>query len=672
MATVDRARTAARIFSIGSTPIAEVKKLPRPTMLGPIRRVVSSKPVPSERTLLFLRKNNLEQLYLEQPFEVIKILRQHSLRWPTMPLIHTLAELSDLEGRWALRTGANQLAPELFATAIAHSYQFLFDSKLNIQRNAYDPQFRNICDIYNRSLEELLRIATNSGQLEAGMVYEVGDDELGLEFNVELVGRWQGSKFERFELVSDYEMRGIENGFQTHGLGVPLIAVYKGNENSTVFDKYYPPNLAVPMTAFFELQPTDEDSQTHWRGVLKLIDPLEQTIVKTETREAPLESDLSVPLAYHLNDPILNTNLLSTASMLNSELASEYYGMYMMEPYDPEKIPVVMVHGLWDSPVTWMNMFNDMRGHKSIRDHYQFWFYMYPTGQPFWLSANDMREDLAQLRRDIDPNNVSTSLNQMILVGHSMGGLVSKMQVVDSEDDFWSIFSDENIDSLNADAATKRHLKDVFYFDANPGISRIVTIATPHRGSRYANTATRWLSHKIFTVPQILTTAYTELVQRNKSNLRNTKHLTIPTSIDSLAPDSPFIAQLRRSSTKVRQHNVVGDLSKVTLTGGQKADGGDGVVSRVNATLENAESEIVVNSEHRKVHRHPQTILEVKRILVENLVEIGRVSEADKWVVPAAYSSEKPSNQPLKAMPFITEMGANVGSAPVSSRASGQ
>ena len=652
MATVDRARTAARIFSIGSTPIAEVKKLPRPTMLGPIRRVVSSKPVPSERTLLFLRKNNLEQLYLEQPFEVIKILRQHSLRWPTMPLIHTLAELSDLEGRWALRTGANQLAPELFATAIAHSYQFLFDSKLNIQRNAYDPQFRNICDIYNRSLEELLRIATNSGQLEAGKVYEVGDDELGLEFNVELVGRWQGSKFERFELVSDYEMRGIENGFQTHGLGVPLIAVYKGNENSTVFDKYYPPNLAVPMTAFFELQPTDEDSQTHWRGVLKLIDPLEQTIVKTETREAPLESDLSVPLAYHLNDPILNTNLLSTASMLNSELASEYYGMYMMEPYDPEKIPVVMVHGLWDSPVTWMNMFNDMRGHKSIRDHYQFWFYMYPTGQPFWLSANDMREDLAQLRRDIDPNNVSTSLNQMILVGHSMGGLVSKMQVVDSEDDFWSIFSDENIDSLNADAATKRHLKDVFYFDANPGISRIVTIATPHRGSRYANTATRWLSHKIFTVPQILTTAYTELVQRNKSNLRNTKHLTIPTSIDSLAPDSPFIAQLRRSSTKVRQHNVVGDLSKVTLTGGQKADGGDGVVSRVNATLENAESEIVVNSEHRKVHRHPQTILEVKRILVENLVEIGRVSEADKWVVPAAYSSEKPSNQPLKAIHY--------------------
>ena len=639
--TMDRARTAARIFSLGSTPVAEVKKLPRPAMLGPIRRVISSKPVASERTQLFLRQNNLESLYMEQPFEVIKILRKHSLRAPSMPLIHTLAELSDLEGRWALRTGNDKLAPELFATAIVHSYQFLFDDKLDIQRNAYDPQFRNICDIYNRSLEELVRIITKSGQLEPGMIYQAGDDELGMEFNVELVGRWQGCRFDKFELVSDYEMRGLENDFHTHGLGVPLIAVYKeGDENRTTFDKYYPPNLSVPMTAFFELQPSGS-SRSRWHGTLKLIDPLERTVVKTETREAPLESDLSVPLAYHLNDPILNTNLLSTASMLNPKVASEYYGVYMMEPYDPKKIPVVMVHGLWSSPVTWMNMFNDLRGHKWIRDHYQFWFYMYPTGQPFWLSAHDMREDLAQLRRDVDPGNTSDALQQMILVGHSMGGLVSKMQVVDSRDDFWSIVSDEQIDSLNANAAIKEHLNDVFYFDSNPGISRLITIATPHHGSRYANNATRWLSHKIFTVPKIMETTYSEFVQSNKSVLRNTRHLTIPTSIDSLAPDSPFIAQLLEAPTKVRQHNVIGVVSKTAFTGGQKAVGGDGVVSRENARLENAESEVVVNEEHMRVHQHPKTILEVKRILVENLVETGRVSDSDKWVFPASYSQQE-------------------------------
>ena len=134
---VDRARTAARIYGLGSQPIAEVKKLPRPSMLGPLERVVSSKPLASERTQLFLRHNNLEEFYMERPFELIKILRRQSVRTPNMALVHTLAELAELEGRWALRIGQEKIAPELFATAIAHSYQFLFDEKLDIERNAY-------------------------------------------------------------------------------------------------------------------------------------------------------------------------------------------------------------------------------------------------------------------------------------------------------------------------------------------------------------------------------------------------------------------------------------------------------------------------------------------------------------------------------------------------------
>ena len=657
VSSLDRARTAAKIFGLGSQPIAEVKKLPQPAVLGPIKRVVSSKPLASERTQLFLRHNNLDEFYADRPFELIKILRKQSARTPNMALVHTLAELAELEGRWAMRTGDVKVAPELFATAIVHSYQFLFDEKLDIERNAYDPQFRNICDIYNRSLEELVRIVAKSGQLEPNMIYQAGDNELGVEFKVELVGRWNGRQFQRFELVSDYEARGIDNTFHTHGLGVPLIAVYKnGDQQRTTFDKYYPPNLSVPMTAFFELL-TDEDqsenqtetvsgvsnvvqtSSKKWRGVLKLYDPLEQTVVETKTRQAPLECDLSVPLAYHLNDPLLNTNLISTASMLNPEIAREYYGMYMMEPYDSKKIPVVMVHGLWSSPVTWMKMFNDLRANKWIRDNYQFWFYMYPTGQPFWLSAGQMRQELRQVQRDVDPNSESEAFNQMILVGHSMGGLVSKMQTIDSDDEFWSIISQRDIDSLNATDEIKSHLKDVFYFEKNPSISRLISIATPHRGSRYANNATRWLSHKIFTVPKLLETTYLELVQNNKSTMQNTRHLMIPTSIDSLAPNSPFIAKLLESEARVKQHNIVGNVSKTTWSGTETATGGDGIVSTVNASLDNVESEIFVNEEHQRVHQHPQTILEVRRILVENLVEIGRIKDYGQWVVPAGYEA---------------------------------
>ncbi len=643
---VDSARTAARILSIGKRPAVEVREKRRPGVLGPMQQFVFQKPAPSHRTQLFLRQNNLTELYADDPQQVIKFLRQDSERAPNMALVHSLAELAELEANWALRTGRSAEAPKLFATAVVHSYQFLFDPKLEIQRNAYDPHFRDICDIYNRSLEGLLRIVCTSEQFKPGMIHRIGDQQIGVEFEVRMEGRWKNEEFEQFRLVSDYEMRGIDNQFQTYGLGVPLIAVRKQNsEIQSRFEKYYPPKLALPMTAFFEMQDNADGSESgHRRGVLKLYDPLEQTMVRTDTRMAPLESDLSVPLAYHLNDPLLNTNFVSTASMLNAELAAQYKGIYMLEPYDPDKIPVVMVHGLWSNPVTWLNMFNDLRAHKWIRDNYQFWFYMYPTGQPFWLSSYQMRVDLLQLRKDVDPASSSASLRQMIMVGHSMGGLVAQMQTVNSGNDFWSILSDQPVDSIKGDPETIEHLKQVFFFEADPSISRVIMIATPHRGSTYANTATRWLSQKIFTLPKTLETTFDDVVKNNKSILRNTAHLTAPTSINSLAPDSPFIQKLlsAEKSPKVVYNNIIGSVPRKSLLnnfGIETPDLGDGVVTLESATMSDAESELVVNEEHMKVHQHPKTILEVKRILVENLVQLGRISESDRWVVPASYQS---------------------------------
>ena len=111
-------------------------------------------------------------------------------------------------------------------------------------------------------------------------------------------------------------------------------------------------------------------------------------------------------------------------------------GLYMVQPYEPGKIPVLMVHGLWSSPMTWMEMFNDLRSQPEIRDHYQFWFYLYPTGQPFWLSAAQLRRDLAKVREVLDPTHQEPALDQMVLIGHSMGGLVSQLQTLQSGDDY--------------------------------------------------------------------------------------------------------------------------------------------------------------------------------------------------------------------------------------------
>ena len=642
---IDSARRLARVASFGSKPLVEVKRQKRLGTIGPVRRLLIGRPDPSERTLLFLRNRNLSQQYIEDPPSVVSSLQEDCRCDPNMVSVHAIAELAQMEADWKLRIRNPDQAAKYYATAVVHAYQFLFDPKLNLQRNAYDPQFREICDIYNKSLEHLLRLLCQSEDFHSGGRHKVGDGSFGIEFEVVVEGRWQREEFEKFELVSDFETHGIDNKYHTYGLGVPLIAVRKPKtENRSRFEKYYPPSLALPLTAFCEVQESAGDDST-LKAVLRLYDPLEKTVIKTETRNAPLESDLTVPLAYHLNDPLLNTDVLSTVALLDAEVASDYFGFYMLEPFDPDKIPVVMVHGLWSNPVTWMEMFNDLRANQWIRDHYQFWFYMYPTGQPFWFSAQQMRGDLAQLRKDVDPGNHSKHLNEIVLVGHSMGGLLSRMQTIDSGDGFWQILSDESIDKVTGDPETIQRINDLFYFEADPAIRKVVTIASPHRGSSYANNATRWLSHQLFRLPKMLTTSFDEFCKTNSGILRNTKHLTVPTSIDSLSPESPFIQKMAATqlNKSVQFHNIVGSMDASSWVDKIGHEPGDGVVSLASALLPDAKSEIRVPAEHVTVHQHPETILEVKRILIENLVETKRIEMPDSG--PVAHESHSDENE---------------------------
>ena len=151
-----------------------------------------------------------------------------------------------------------------------------------------------------------------------------------------------------------------------------------------------------------------------------------------------------------------------------------------------------------------MDMFNDLRGTPEIRNHYQFWFYTYPTGQPFWLSAAQLRSELAEVRRNLDPALQSQTLDELVLVGHSMGGLVAKMQTVESGSDYWRLVSDGPSNQLDAPDPVVESLRDALYFGPNPSIKRVITIASPYRGSQFANGATQWLGRRIITLPDLV------------------------------------------------------------------------------------------------------------------------------------------------------------------------
>ena len=209
----------------------------------------------------------------------------------------------------------------------------------------------------------------------------------------------------------------------------------------------------------------------------------------------PLETDLTTPLAFFLDQPgVPREGHRARSACLNPNQAQAVKGLYMLEPFDPNRIPVVMVHGLWSSPITWMEMFNDLRAFPEIRSHYQFWFYLYPTGQPFWISAAQLRDTLAEVRQTLDPQLQNPTLDQMVLVGHSMGGLVSRMQTVDSGDEFWRLLTDKPFEELQATPEERARLAKSVLLPSQPvgAARRDDRHAAPRQHVRQRATRASW------------------------------------------------------------------------------------------------------------------------------------------------------------------------------------
>jgi Alpha/beta hydrolase family len=624
----------ATIFAAGgctSTKYVTLRSVPRSPLAGQLMLTSWKGPRPTPRTMQVLRRHDLVGELNGDPRLPVDKLQAVFASSPSAENLYSLAELSFLGGK-KLEAKSEDAALDLYGAAVNHAYMYLFDPRYAQQRNPYDPQFRKACDLYNGALESSMRIVRKRGGLLPGKSHSI--ESGGQHWDVTVVvngNRWRPEDFVRFEFASDYEVQGLTNRYETYGLGVPLIAVCKNTRSTGDQSEFIPPELSFAVTAFLRVLPDagagagTTDASHHC--VLELYDPLVSTDIVLGDRRIPLESDLSTPLAYFLNDPRLER--LATVGLLQPDGVQSVRGLYMLEPYEPGKIPVLMVHGLWSSPLTWMEMFNDLRSVREIRDHFQFWFYIYPTGQPFWNSAAQMREDLAHVRRVIDPQHREPALDQMVLVGHSMGGLVSRLQTIDSGEEFWRLCSDRPFAEVKASPEERQQLARTFFFHPNPSIRRVITIGTPLHGSKFANDTTRWLAEKVITLPERTLRGRDELVRENPGLFRTASLCEVKTSLDSLSPDSPVFSVLAsaRRPAWVKYHNIVGVVPRKGIFG-WIAHNGDGAVSYRSAHADGVESELVVQADHLTVHRHPLAVLEVQKILLLHLDELRHFPNA--------------------------------------------
>lgn len=603
-----------------------------------------------------LRRYDWIETQKRDPKAVLHTLEEQIKDEPTIDKTHAYAELSYIQAKKTQALGHDSEALDLYSAAVAHAYLYLFSPQFEQQRNAYDPQFRQACDIYNASLEEVLRIMKKQGRLQPGQNYAIQADDQRLDVQVAVCGLWRPEEFESFEFVSDYEVKGIVDRYMTYGIGVPLIAVHRGRDGQDPASQFYPPGMSFPVTAILRAvaKPCLERGKPrHIACALELHDPLVYDRVQIADRLVPLETDLTTPLGFLLDKRQFSGTSLATWGLLDPGKIGRLQGLYMLEAFDPRKIPVILVHGLWSSPETFTQMINDLRSLPEIRNRYQFWAYLYPTGQPFWFSATQMRDDLETVRSTIDPGRRCPPLDEMVLIGHSMGGLVSRLQTLPSGDRYWRILSDRPFAELRADAETREKIAKTLFFQPNPSIRRVITIGTPHRGSYFANDFARWLGRKLIRLPATIVQTKAKVVRDNPDFFRNTELFSVSTSIDSLSPDSPLLPAMLETPTPpwVKYHNIVGVMSETNwLTSLSNEDSGDGVVSYTSAHLDEVDSEVVVDADHVHIHQHPLAILEVRRILLEHSYEMyAEMSGAS--AVPAAYQGLPPLSPAQSGVP---------------------
>lgn len=309
----------------------------------------------------------------------------------------------------------------------------------------------------------------------------------------------------------------------------------------------------------------------------------------------PLAADFTAPIVAQTAD-INEVKIAFTGLIHPGVLDSK---LMLLEPYDKDRIPVVLVHGLKSHPRMWKDVINDLRADPQLRGHYQFMLFYYPTGWPITYSSMRLREELSALRSAVGPTK------KMVLIGHSMGGLLSRMQVITPGRKIWDNQFENYAEKFYGQLPPDHLAKRVLLFKANPDIGREVYICTPQRGSGLADLSiTSWFI-KILELPTTITSGLIDL----PSNLIDHGKLT---SVAGLSPSNPLYKSLEQIPILVPHHSIIGDRGK-----GDTPHSSDGVVPYWSSHLASAQSEVIVPSDHG-AFQDPQSVQELRRILLLN------------------------------------------------------
>lgn len=563
-------------------------------------------------------------------------LRKAFIADPTRPRAFSLAEFHYAQADAAERAGMDA-ASDHFYYALSYAYYHLFAIP---DGQAHDPR---MWDIYHSALARCIQLGQEKGRLDPHKeLFVLGADRPPPVPIDHQAGPWNADDFDQLLIVGDYDTSEISRRYKREGLGVPLVAIRLRRNDGSPRDAFLAPRQSFAVTAVLrpdldwllgkklaknatpEIQQTGGNrpsllAMSDTSARLELIDPMRSATVEVGSRSLPLAGDFSAP--FVACEDCRSFMRLDYLGFREPARLDKLSGLFFLEPYQPGKIPVVFIHGLWSDFHTWDETLNELRMNPIIRERFQFAVYLYPTGNPFALNAMKLRKTLAGMRSLV--SEPDPAMDNMVLVGHSMGGILARLQIAESNNTLWENVSQRPIETLKAEPEAFEVLKSAFFFEPNPSVKRVVFIGTPQKGSNLGGSCLRRVASSLVRQPGELQASIKKLSSDNPGAFKPAFLGGLPTSIDNLATDNPTLKAINRMpmNPQTHLHSIIGHGKLLPLF-----QPGDGVVPTGSARLMGVRSELLINDWHTHVHRDLRSIREIERILHEHVEEADRSS----------------------------------------------
>lgn len=410
--------------------------------------------------------------------------------------------------------------------------------------------------------------------------------------------------FEQFFLAADiqaYDPFILRQ--QDNGLGIAVVG--QRNNSGSELDRYFPPEgVFRPLT----FMPVKLDFSNPVMPVLTLrgIYMQQQQYWPVAQQQYPLNYDPAA--AYLCLVEAAVADQLEKTGLFNADKVEEKLGIYAIEPLNKDKIPVLMIHGLNSSPLIWRRLSWAIFADPDLSARYQVWHAFYPSGPPPFFNAMRLRKRTDELLQHISPDLQAEAANNMVLIGHSMGGIISKTFVQNTGDTLWNTTFHQPAAELRVDDETRQTLQDILIFAAKPYVKTVVFIDTPHRGAAVADGWIGRLASTMITLPRIMKNVFGNMwLALTKEDIKPAMFSYMrgfgPNSVDVLSPKHPLLQQLTLLPFQVPVYSVIGNNNA-----GRCADFAtcpalnDSVVPYSSAHLPQAVAEHVVASEHNSYH----------------------------------------------------------------------